>query len=219
MKLNILGHDGNCLSIIFELLSAAGFNGSVRIITNDHIRRNEVTCRTDINYDVVDVSELSQPPVGQFLLGSLIATTKRFLFDLYREQWHVATADFLCLKHDSSVLASSVDHGNGFVIEPLSVVSPYTSAGFAVTISRNSSVGHHCALGDFSTINPGVNVCGHVRLGEAVTLGPGATVFHGVEIGDNSMIVGGSVVRRNIPSNVLAAGNPCRAVKPLARST
>jgi maltose O-acetyltransferase len=49
-----------------------------------------------------------------------------------------------------------------------------------------------------------------------VWLGGGAIVCPGVTIGDNTTIGAGSVVTKDIPANVLAAGNPCRVIKQLA---
>lgn len=54
-----------------------------------------------------------------------------------------------------------------------------------------------------------------VSIGKNVWLGVNATVLKGVTIGENSVIGAGSVVASNIPSNVVAAGNPCRVIKPL----
>ena len=38
-------------------------------------------------------------------------------------------------------------------------------------------------------------------------------VLPGVSIGDNSVIGAGSVVSKNIPAGVLAAGNPCKVIR------
>lgn len=46
-------------------------------------------------------------------------------------------------------------------------------------------------------------------------IGARAIVLGGVTIGENSIIGAGSVVTRNIPDNVFAAGNPCKVIKPL----
>lgn len=54
-----------------------------------------------------------------------------------------------------------------------------------------------------------------VYIGNNVWLGEGVKVLKGVSIGDNSVIGAGSVVVSNIPSNVIAAGNPCKVVKGL----
>ncbi|ELR19371.1 maltose Oacetyltransferase [Acanthamoeba castellanii str. Neff] len=55
-----------------------------------------------------------------------------------------------------------------------------------------------------------------IKIGNNVWLGGGAIVCPGVTIGDNTTIGAGSVVTKDIPANVLAAGNPCRVIKQLA---
>ena len=40
----------------------------------------------------------------------------------------------------------------------------------------------------------------------------------GVTIGDNAVIGAGSVVTKDIPSNVIAAGNPCRVIRPITEA-
>jgi maltose O-acetyltransferase len=49
-----------------------------------------------------------------------------------------------------------------------------------------------------------------------VWIGGGALVLPGVSIGEGSVIGAGSVVTRDVPAGVLAFGNPCRVVRPLA---
>jgi maltose O-acetyltransferase len=48
-----------------------------------------------------------------------------------------------------------------------------------------------------------------------VWLGGGVIVCPGVTIGDNSVIGAGSVVIRDIPGNVVAAGNPARVLREI----
>jgi len=54
-----------------------------------------------------------------------------------------------------------------------------------------------------------------ISIGENVWIGFGAIVGKGVTIGRNSIIGAGSVVTKDIPENVIAAGNPCRVVRQL----
>ncbi len=54
-----------------------------------------------------------------------------------------------------------------------------------------------------------------VTIGDNVWLGGSVTILPGVSIGSDSVIGAGSVVTRDIPSGVVAAGNPCRVIRPL----
>lgn len=54
-----------------------------------------------------------------------------------------------------------------------------------------------------------------VTIGSDCWIGGGAIICPGVTIGDRSVIGAGSVVTRNIPADVVAAGNPCRVLRPL----
>ena len=54
-----------------------------------------------------------------------------------------------------------------------------------------------------------------VTIGSNVWIGAGAIVLPGVTIGDNAVIGAGSVVTKDVPESVLAAGNPCRVIRPI----
>ena len=54
-----------------------------------------------------------------------------------------------------------------------------------------------------------------VKIGNNVWIGGGSIILPGVTIGDNTTIGAGSVVTKDIPSNVLALGNPCRVVRDI----
>lgn len=54
-----------------------------------------------------------------------------------------------------------------------------------------------------------------ITVGNNVWIGAGTTVLPGVTIGDNAVIGAGSVVNRDIPSGVIAAGNPCSVIRPI----
>ena len=52
-----------------------------------------------------------------------------------------------------------------------------------------------------------------VTIGHSVWIGGSVTILPGVTIGDNVTIGAGSVVVKDIPSNSIAVGNPCKAVR------
>ena len=88
-----------------------------------------------------------------------------------------------------------------------------------VMIGDGCQIGHNVV---FATLNHGLapeerksTYPAPIVLGRNVWVGSNATILQGVTIGDNVVIGSGSVVTRDIPSNVIAAGNPCRVLRPL----
>ncbi len=91
----------------------------------------------------------------------------------------------------------------------------------------------HIYVGDYTMFAPNVTVAtaGHpilpslrekayqynmsVRIGRNCWIGAGALIMPGVTIGDNTVIGAGSVVTKDIPSNVVAVGNPCRVMREI----
>ena len=91
----------------------------------------------------------------------------------------------------------------------------------------------HIYVGDNTMFGPNVTVAtaGHpinaelrekgyqynapVSIGRNCWIGAGALIMPGVTIGDNVVIGAGSVVAKDIPSNVVAVGNPCRVLRPV----
>jgi maltose O-acetyltransferase len=54
-----------------------------------------------------------------------------------------------------------------------------------------------------------------IEIGSDVWVGGGALILPGVRIGSRTVIGAGSVVTRDIPEGVLAAGNPCRVIREI----
>lgn len=63
--------------------------------------------------------------------------------------------------------------------------------------------------------NRGLEYARPVTIGDNAWIGAGVNILPGVTIGDNVVIGAGSVVTKDIPSNVLAVGNPCRVIKEI----
>jgi maltose O-acetyltransferase len=87
-------------------------------------------------------------------------------------------------------------------------------------------------IGDFTLFGPGVQILTPlhpleaerrrqqefgkaIAIGSDVWVGGGVQILAGVRIGSRSVIGAGSVVTRDIPEGVLAAGNPCRVIRPV----
>ena len=56
-----------------------------------------------------------------------------------------------------------------------------------------------------------------ITIGDNVWIGGSVTILPGVTIGSNVVIGAGSVVTRDLPDNVIAAGNPCRVLRTITQ--
>lgn len=68
---------------------------------------------------------------------------------------------------------------------------------------------------DFERRNQGLEYAYPITVGDNVWIGAGVQVMPGVTIGSNVVIGGGSVVVKDIPSNSVAVGNPCRVIREI----
>ena len=57
-----------------------------------------------------------------------------------------------------------------------------------------------------------------IHIGKNVWFGGDVKVLAGVTIGDNTIIGTGSIVTKDIPSNVIAVGNPCKVIRPITEA-
>ena len=89
----------------------------------------------------------------------------------------------------------------------------------------------HIYVGDYTMFGPNVTIAtaGHpilpelrqkglqynmpVSIGKNCWIGAGAIILPGITIGDNVVVGAGSVVTKDIPSGVVAVGNPCRILR------
>ncbi len=105
----------------------------------------------------------------------------------------------------------------------------YVYANFNLTLVDDT----HIYVGDCTMFSPNVTVAtaGHpvlpalrerglqfnmpVTIGRNCWIGAGAVLLPGVTLGDNVVVGAGSVVTHDLPSNVVAVGNPCRVLRPV----
>ena len=130
-----------------------------------------------------------------------------------------------------------IRHGRSIYIEP-----PFRcDYGKHIEIGDNFYANSGCIIIDVARVKIGDNVmfgpnvavitAGHpihheirntkfeygipVTIGDNVWIGANAVLLPGVHIGDNTVIGAGSVVTKDIPSGVVAVGNPCKPVREI----
>ncbi|WP_293906594.1 MULTISPECIES: sugar O-acetyltransferase [unclassified Sphingobacterium] len=130
--------------------------------------------------------------------------------------------------------------GSRFFLEP-----PFRcDYGYNITIGENFYSNYNCTILDCAPVTIGENVlfgpnvslftAGHplhfearnqgwefaqpIVIEDNVWIGGHVVVNPGVRIGKNAVIGSGSVVTKDIPADVIAAGNPCRIIRPITET-
>lgn len=138
-----------------------------------------------------------------------------------------------------ALLSQLINGAKGSIIEP-----PFRcDYGYNIHVGENFYANFGCVMLDCNTIKIGNNVllgpnvqlytpihplkaeerlkvrgiqkAAPIVIGDNVWLGGGVIVCPGVTIGENTTIGAGSVVTKDIPANVFAAGNPCKVIKTI----
>ncbi len=130
----------------------------------------------------------------------------------------------------------------GSFTENLHIESPfYCDYGYNIFLGDKFYSNYNCIILDCAEVKIGNNVmlgpnvsiftAGHpidpvkrnegweyaipVSIGKNVWIGGTTVINPGVQIGDNTVIGSGSVLTKDIPTNVIAAGNPCKVIREI----
>lgn len=182
------------------------------------------------NYDKLHSGELYLPGDEEIMKEQLLCLEKLYDFN------HTRPSELD--KRESLLREMFAEIGSDCYIEP-----PFHSnwggkhvhfgkniyANFNLTLVDDT----HIYVGDYTMFGPNVTVAtaGHpilpelrekayqynapVKIGKNCWLGAGTVIVPGVTIGDNTVIGAGSIVTKDIPSNVVAVGNPCRVLREI----
>lgn len=135
---------------------------------------------------------------------------------------------------------AGIKHGENIYIEP-----PFhCEYGTHIQVGKNFYANTGCVMLDVAKVTIGDNVlfgpnvciytAGHpihpeirnscyeygipIVIGDNVWIGGSSVILPGVKIGSNTVIGAGSVVTKDIPVNVCAAGNPCRVIREITEA-
>ena len=104
--------------------------------------------------------------------------------------------------------------GNNVTIREYCTINIGTTANWKTVIEDNClimaycHIAHDCIIHERCVLANNVTLAGHIEIGPRTTLGGLTAVHQFVRIGDNVMVVGGSLVRKDIPPYIKAAREP-----------
>ena len=151
--------------------------------------------------------------VGSFLKLTLPNGEKKILEKVFQKKIDIMTIEpnFYCDYGFNIFLGKNFYSNHNLVILDAN----------RVEFGDNVFVGPNCGFYtsghplDYEIRNKGLEYAKPIKVGNNVWIGGNVCVMPGVTIGDNVVIGAGSVVTKDIPSNVVAVGNPCKTLKEI----
>lgn len=113
----------------------------------------------------------------------------------------------------SAIISPTAKLGAGVIVTSDCIIASSAIVGENVAINVKSVVGHDIVLANDVVLSSMVNIGGACKIGAATYLGMGCFVKEGLEIGEEVIVGMGSVVHHNIPSGMIALGNPARPMR------
>lgn len=115
--------------------------------------------------------------------------------------------------HPTAWISPSAKLGRGIIIKAGVIISCDAVVEDNVRIEPFAIIGHDCIVRESTQISPNVTMGGCSEIGAESYIGINVPIKENLKIGSNVVIGMGSVVLRDIPDNVIAMGNPARAMK------
>ena len=119
--------------------------------------------------------------------------------------------------HFTSLVMGADRIKKGFMCDPGDSPNCYIQAFCGIHFGSNVEIAPGCRLissnhdlEDFSKAMPSQ---GPIEIGSNVWIGANCVILPSVKIGSNVVIGAGSIVTKDIPSNSIAVGNPCKVIK------
>jgi acetyltransferase-like isoleucine patch superfamily enzyme len=172
----------------------------------DHININDKLSDV-ISLDTFkEMLSYSVPYDFQSILTPVDIDYKKRIYSLFP---HIAWND--CISKAAIILSSDI--GIGFNARAFTFVGTTARIGDFVKVNFHTFIGCSTNIGDYTFISHHVGIGANITIGSGCYIYEGTTIIPGITIGDNVVIGSGSLVTKDIESNVVAYGSPCKAVR------
>tara|TARA_R110002051_G_scaffold138268_1_gene211011 strand:+ start:11691 stop:12323 length:633 start_codon:yes stop_codon:yes gene_type:complete len=120
--------------------------------------------------------------------------------------------NFITFVHPTCVIGKNTKIGIGSIIMPEVIINTYSVVKDFCIINTNTSVDHDSIINNYSNICSGVILGGNLQLGEESELELGVCILENISIGARTTIKYGSLVTRDIGSDIIASGIPAKKI-------
>jgi len=160
------------------------------------------------DYDLKDLIDLYK--TNKFFIGFGDMKYRKKVYDEFVDNGWEAVNIF----HPNAVISEAARIGQGVLIEAGCLITPNPIIGNNVVVNTGSQVNHDNIIEDNVYMASGIILSGSVVVKENTLIDDGVVVSLGRTIGKNCIVGAGSVVTKDIEDNIIAYGNPAKAVRP-----
>lgn len=150
-----------------------------------------------------------KPDHAEVIIAQGEPSSKIILYHKVKEQGY----QLANVIHPTAEISVSAQIGSGLIIKRGAVISADAVVEDNVCMEYYALLGHdsiiraHCQISSLAAIG------GHSEIGRGTYIAQSVPVKDNIKIGANSIVGMGAVVLRDIPENVIAMGNPARAMR------
>lgn len=120
----------------------------------------------------------------------------------------IAGFRLISVAHPSAQIMAGASIGQNCIFLPNAFIGYKSEICDGVILNTGASIDHHCYVDECVSIDPGVVVAGNTSIGKFSKIHSGATIINGIKIGNNVVVGAGSLVIRDVKSNVTVYGVP-----------
>lgn len=146
-------------------------------------------------------------------LELVIAVGEPQIRNFLRKRVHSAGFSLAVLVHPSVSISDGTKLGEGTIVCCNCFVSCDITIGENVLIQPCACIGHDNKIGNDTVISTYVCIAGGCIIGDETYIGLQVPIRENINIGNQTIVGMGSVVSRDISDQVIAMGNPARAMK------
>lgn len=171
----------------------------------------------DANYDPEIKAELSACAEKCYDYNHLRPSQKKEKKALLKEILGTIHGDVHIVQPFHCDYGYNIEVGDNFYMNCNSVILDCAKVTFGHDVFVAPNCGFYCAGHplDVEQRNKGLEYAYPITVGNNVWIGGNVVVLAGVTIGNDCVIGAGSVVNKDIPDGVIAAGNPCKVIRKI----